>query len=367
MVSSLASLSILFNSSILDITSFGWSGSGAYHDLLREFDNVELACKGDWEFSFLWDVDGVHDLDYKLCKKCCRVYDSDMAFHRFLNRAQVLSKEPLMSYTKVYPNGLFYELCKAYVDKLVKIKFPARSFNDWVYPTRYDKYIQRYNRIVKKLLGNHIVVGLIGKSLSETLQYYNPHEMLIAYKPTDFMAITQDFIQDLIDRARTDNSKVFVSDQMLPPDNQDLFTCYFKEPIKSIIVRRDPRDTYIAMRESGKFPNPIPRDVNDFVWFYKSIVMSNIMPDSDNRLSLNFEDLIYEYDSTINKIQKFVSLGNHITPRSDFDPDISKNNTQLFGLHTQYAKEVAIIEKELPDALYPFHKYHFERTSSIIF
>lgn len=352
---------------ILDITSFGWSGSGAYHDLMREFDGAELACKGDWEFSLLWDVDGIYDLDQKLCHKCCRVYDSDIAFQRFLHRAKVLSEEPFMSYTRVYPNGLFYSLCKSYVDKLVEIRLLARSFNDWVYPTRYDKYIQQYNKVIRRLFGNHIIANVVGKSLSENLQFYNPHEMLIAYKPDNFMEITQNFIQDLIDRARTDKSKIFVSDQMLPPDNQELFLKYIKEPIKTIVVRRDPRDTFIAMRESGSFPNPIPRNIDDFIWFYKNIVVKSLLPDTDNRLTLYFEDLIYEYDKTLNKLQSFIHMGEHTRPKSFFKPDVSINNTQLLGLFPKYKKEIERIEKEIPEALFPFQKYSFERTSSKIF
>jgi len=210
-------------------------------------------------------------------------------------------------------------------------------------------------------------VNVVGKSLSENLQFYNPHEMLIAYKPDNFMEITQDFIQDLIDRARTDKSKIFVSDQMLPPDNQELFLKYIKEPIKTIVVRRDPRDTFIAMRESGKFPYPIPRDIEDFIWFYKNIVLNSYLPDTDDRISLNFEDLIYQYDATVEKVRNFVSLGKHVKPKSVFNPEVSKNNTQLFGLYTKYKREVEMIEQELPNALYPFNKYKFERTSSNIF
>lgn len=352
---------------ILDITSYGWSGSGAYHDLLREFDGVELPCEGDWEFSLLWDVDGIYDLDNKLCEKCCRLYDSDMAIHRFLHRAKVLSEDPHMSYTKVFPDGVFFALCKDYIDKLVKIKFPARSFNDWIYPSRGDSFIQTYNKIVNKLFGNRIAVKILGNKVVENLQNYNPHEMLIAYKPNDFLIITNEFVSDLLKRVRKDSSKVLVTDQMLPPDNQELFLKYLKEPIKTIIVRRDPRDTFIAMRESGSFPNPIPRNIDDFIWFYKNIVVKSLLPDTDNRLTLCFEDLIYEYDKTINKLQSFIYLGEHAKPKFFFKPDVSINNTQLLGLFPKYKKEIERIEKEIPEALFPFQKYPFERTSSKIF
>lgn len=353
---------------ILDITSFGWSGSGAYHDLMREFDNMELACEGDWEFSLLWDVDGIYDLDHKLCHKCCRIYDSDMAFQRFLHRVKIISKEPMMGYTKIFPNDQFYELCKEYIDKLVKIRFTANSFNDVIYYShKFNGLIQNYNKLTRLLFGNRLVRKIFGTTLLEGLLYYKTHEMLVAYKPNDFMNITQDFIQKIIDRARNDRNKIFVSDQMLPPDNQDLFLKYFKESLKTIIVRRDPRDTFIAMHESGRFPYPIPLDIDDFIWFYKTIVIDSKKPDTENSISLNFEDLIYNYEETIAKISKLVNLGKHVYQNKYFNPEISKNNTQLFRLFTKYSHEIGKIEKELPDALYNFDKFEFKRSSSIIF
>lgn len=352
---------------ILDITSFGWSGSGAYHDLLREYDQTEFPSSGDWEFCLLWDVDGIYDLDHQLCTKSCRIYDSDMAIHRFLNRIKMMMKTPIMGYSSVFKKGFLETRSKQYIESLVDIKFQGRAFNDWIYPTKFDGIIQKYNRILEFCICNRISRKIFPHNFLDLLINYNPHEFYVSYKPASFLRATQDYLQDLIDYTRKDSHKVYVSDQMLPPDNPEPFYKYIREPLKSVIVRRDPRDTYIAMKKASSFPYPIPRDIDQFIWFYKNVIAGTKLPDSENRISLNFEDLIYKYDETINKIESFVNLGRHVSPKAKFDPEISKNNTQLDKLYPEYTNDIKKIEKELGEFLYPYEKFEFHRTSNKIF
>lgn len=49
---------------ILNVCGFGWSGSGAYIDLLREYEETEFPTDKDWEVTFLWVSDGIIDLEY---------------------------------------------------------------------------------------------------------------------------------------------------------------------------------------------------------------------------------------------------------------------------------------------------------------
>ena len=352
---------------ILDLTSFGWSGCGAYHDLIREYDNVDYPYKGDWEFDFFWAVDGLYDLEYKLCHKHCRIYDSDLAISRFLHLAKVYEKEEVLGYNKVFLKTSFYDLCKDYIEKLVSINIKARCLNECVHPNKKEPFIKIYNNTIGKLLCNRITRKVFGKYFVEGFKFYNPHLMQIAYNPERFDEITQEFVATLLSEIRHDANKVLIMDQMFPPDCPQLFQKYVKEEHKSIIVRRDPRDTYITMKKLTRFPLPIPHSLDDFIWFYKTIVGETILPDTENRISVNFEDLIYQYDATVRKIENFIDIGKHIRPKSKFDPERSKNNTQLVGLYPQFEDDIRVIEKELKDYLFPFEKYSFKRTSNEIF
>lgn len=353
---------------IVDITSFGWSGSGAYHDLLREYAEGEFPSKRDWEFTLLWDTDGIYDLENKICVKSCRMGDSDMAIRRFVNRVKILSENRFLGYKELFPKGKLEKLTNDYLSRLIGVEFYGRSFVDIVYPNRKEKYIKVYNKFIQKIFGNRITVKIFGLHFYERLQDHNPHLMRVAYRPDNFLTATQEYFADLIKETRRDSSKILVMDQMLPPDNPEPFYKYIKEDLKTIIIRRDPRDTYLAMKCSANIPFPIPsKNVEDFIWFYKNIVDATRLPDTDSRLSINFEDLIYEYEGTKKKIEDFLGLSNHISPKTKFNPQISINNTQLFNLYTDYKEDIAKIEEELKTSLYPFEKYSFNRTTNQVF
>ena len=59
-----------------------------------------------------------------------------------------------------------------------------------------------------------------------------------------------------------------------------------------------------TMQQATRFPFPVPHTLKDFIWFYRTIVGQSKLPDTDDRMSLNFEDLIYQYDETVNTHQK---------------------------------------------------------------
>ena len=352
---------------ILDVTGFGWSGSGAYHDLLREYDNIEFPYKSDWEFQFLWAVDGLYDLEQKLCTKHCRVYDSDVAISRFLNLAKKYSTESALYYDKVFQNPSFYDLCESYVNQFIGLEMKARCLTDIVLPNRKEPYVRLYNKTIGKLLCNRITRKILGSDCVEKLKLYNPHLMRVAYEPEYFEEKTQDFVAKLLSYVRKDTSKTMIMDQMFPPDCPELFQKYVVEDHKYIVVRRDPRDTFIAMNKTSNFPYPVPRNVSDFIWFYRNIVLNTKLEDNNTRMSVSFEDIIYNYDETISKIEAFANIGSHVAPRTYFVPEVSINNTQLVTLYPEFEKDVRLIEAALPDALYPFEKYHFKRTSNSIF
>ena len=352
---------------ILDITSFGWSGSGAYHDLLREYDDVEFPYKGDWEFDLLWAVDGIYDLEEKLCHKHCRIYDSDMAISRFLNLVQKYNDNDFLGYKNVFGKDVFYNLCKEYIEDLISIKIDGRCFLDIVHPNKKEFFVNIYNGIIKKILCNRISKTFGLRKLCDKMMIYNSHLMRVSYNPDNFLEKTQNLLNKLFRIMRKNPEKTLVMDQMFPPDIPTMFRKYVQEDHKLIIVRRDPRDTYLAMQKMSSFPYPIPRNAKDFIWFYKKIVMNSIVDSSPDILSIHFEDLIYEYEQTVKKLECFLGLKKHVRPYSNFNPEISKNNTQLFSLYPEYSSDIKLIEKELTNYLYPFDRYSFQRSSNTIF
>lgn len=352
---------------VVNVCGFGWSGSGAYIDLLHEYGNVVFPSDNDWEFNFLWAPDSLYDLEFKLCTKHCRIYDSDLAIKRFLEIAQKYGdKRGYFKYDKIFQTS-FYDLCKNYVDQLVQFQLKGDTFVHKLNSTLSDKLLVKYNTIWGYLLLNRLCRSKTSEKIYYKLRYDNYKVMRISYNPSNFVEITKQFVDSLFTFLRKNQKGILVLNQSLPPDVPFLFEHYFSEPQKTIIIRRDPRDNFIIINELKGKTRPVPTNVDDFIVFYKKIIGETKFPDTNNIMSLNFEDLVYNYEKTIERIESFIGLGDHLYKKKYFNPMISKNNTQLFKLLPKYSDDINKIEKELKPYLYNFEDYDYKRSSNCFF
>lgn len=348
---------------IVDVTGFGWSGSGAVHDLLREYDDVHFASyEFDWEFTLLWMVDGIYDLEHKICEKHCRYSDSDKAISRFLHLVSALDSTPAMGYNKIF-NGQFTQICKKYIDDLVQVKFEGRNFDEMM----SRSFGERYYQFSKRYFGHGVVKKII--PFSDKMIIPNMHTINLSYNPDNFLERTQSLLDELLSYVRSNDKKPLVTDQVFPPDCPDLFFKYFTEPIKCIIVRRDPRDLYLLAKHAYNSLIPIPSsNVDDFILFYKKTIENTKLPNSAHLLNVRFEDLIYNYDETIKDIENFIGISSHVSKYEYFKPQNSINNTQLYNYYGDCKADISKIEESLTMSLFPFEKYNaLEKRSSAVF
>ena len=349
---------------IVCITGFGWSGSGAYFDLLREYDDINIADnKGyDFEFYLLHDADGIYDLEQKLMIKHNRL-ESEIAIQRFEHLINYYIK--YLSYEKVF-NKLFKKLTSNYINELIDYEFYGSTGWEYEYPSNVQKCQIAYNKLIQKIFRNRFTKHIFSNDLISPLYIHLKHLIKVSYKPDNFEQKTKKYIESLIDIINTNKKYPIVFDQIFPPDCPYLFTKYVENP-KTIIIRRDPRDTYLLAKCTySKTTIPIPtNNVNDFIKFYKKIVEESFIDDSDNFLSLQFEDLIYEYEATKLKVESFLGIKEHTRPLTKFIPEVSINNTQLYNKYKGYEDDIKKIEKELPRFLYPFNKYKQSPNNSL--
>lgn len=346
---------------IIDVTGFGWSGAGALEDLLREYDDLRFLAvdwqKHDWEFTILWEADGIYDLEHKLCFKHCRCGDSSTAIKRFLRLVEAQNRTSFLHYDEQF-NGEYYQICKRYIDDLIQFRFKGRTFEEVMYPDLKERVLGCYNTVVKKLFGNHIVQNLFHRDFFHYLSHPNKNTISVSYNPPHFLSRTQQLMDELLSFSRTDKSYPLVTDQLFPPDSPKMFFKYINEPKKCLVVRRDPRDMYLLAKKTYHSEIPIPvENVDDFILYYRNIIQDTKLPDDESVLSVDYEDLIYNYEQTKLKIESFVGVKSHIRQYEFFDPQKSINNTQLFNLYDDYREDIKTIEASLPQSLYPFEKY----------
>lgn len=336
---------------IVSVSGFGWSGSGAVFDLLKEYDDLKIAFdKGtDTEFGILADIDGLRDLEYHLCERCCRI-SSYVAILRFRNLVDSYAR--YMKVEKVF-NGKFKTLSYEYIESLIDFEFKGSTYYELF---NASPLVLKYNSFVNRYLGNRYARKIFG-TFFERIQVNLKSDIRVSYKPECFLEKTRGYLTNLFNTLYGENRLPLVFDQMIPPDNPLTYMRYIDNP-KCIIVRRDPRDTYLLAKCKYKNDVFIPTDdVNSFISFYKKVVEQSMIQNSDQVLSIHFEDLIYEYDKTVCDIENFLGVSIHSGKGKCFKPEVSICNTQLFNKWKEYEEDIRIIENALPDSLYPFYRY----------
>lgn len=78
--------------------------------------------------------------------------------------------------------------------------------------------------------------------------------------------------------------------------------------------------------------------------------------DTENVQFIRFEDLIYKYDTTTNRLRDWLGLSktSHLKRKKIFNPNISINNTQVWRRFPQTKEEIEYIENKLENYIYDF-------------
>lgn len=96
------------------------------------------------------------------------------------------------------------------------------------------------------------------------------------------------------------------------------------------------------------------KNIDMFIWRQKQL-RDSVKKDikSDRILRINYEDLIFNYEKTVNLIFKFskINHNSHSNKFKFFDPKISKLNVNLWKKHKDNSN-ILLIEKKLSKYLY---------------
>lgn len=337
----------------LGVCGFGYSGSGAVLDLLKDYESIIVADKV--ELSFTFKPDGLNDLRRAICTEPIRHWSSDTAIRRF----KQFMKRKRRIYNRV-TNGLFGALADDFVGQIIQAHWPGYTGTHYYQDSNFEFFF-------KQLLALHVRV-LIEKYF-KPLQFNTWPQKTMYYsymQVQDFDEKAFSFVQKVLESITGKTEKIVAIDQLFSANCPQESFVYFDNP-KAITVLRDPRDTYLlAKRAVGIYSKFIPvNNVDSFIAYYKGLMDSRNYMNDNRILEIHFEDLIYDHVKTRRAIESFLGLTecNEIE-QSRFKPDVSINNTQLWRKYTMYGDEIDKIEKALPAFLYPFDKYSIAPTFS---
>ena len=335
---------------IVGVCGYGYSGSGAVLDLLKEYDEVYVADK--MEFSFPYKPDGIEDLGRAICYNPRRYWSSDSAIRRF-KRLLWFQNKKWVYHTK----GRSSQLIETLLSRIIQTSWNGSTTMHIYQSYGWEYYIkQRFVRRVRSLLEKKL-----GFVIRRT--FWPDKKMFYSYLSKNiFESACRDFINGFIEAISDNNSSdIIVLDQPYPANDPKSCFWLFNSP-KAIIVNKDPRDIYLLAKKTlGVYGKFIPvDDVESFIIYYRGLMHSrNISNDDPDILEINVEDLIYNYCNTKLKIENFIGIKHSDLLRNPhFDPNISINNTQLWMLYPQFNKDIYKIEKELADYLFDFGKYN---------
>lgn len=328
---------------IVTCASYGGTGSSAISDLLKEFENCKSL--GDFEFRFIQDPDGISDLEYGLIDNNNRLF-TGYFIKKFIKQINYYSGNFYSKRYRKYFGEKFYKYSSEYINKIIQLSWKGTWLKEEIEESFIKKVLRVFiNNILKRVNIN-----------KEFKHFYYKTDMVYSYIDKEtFYKFTKEYTNNLFSSLNPNNKfEYLMLDQLVPCSNINRYLNYFYD-IKVIVVDRDPRDLYILNKIFWK-EGWIPEDIDKFINYFKLIRRHQKYEkeDQDKILRIKFEDLIYDYENSINKIIKFLglSLKNHKEKKKYFNPDISKQNTKLWEKYKQFSVEIKKIEVELEEYLY---------------
>ena len=333
---------------IITCASYYGTGSSAVTDFVSEFSNV-YSCT-NMEFRFIQDPDGISDLEYNLVENFNR-HNSGHSLKRYKRLVDFYSGNILGHKYDLIFGPKWKELSYEYINSLTDF-----SYSGWWMYDLYDKgeFFYFRKRILNKLL--HMTIWR--NKPEKTFNNMKNCRIICSHPDQEkFLTCTQLYLHKLFKSVKPNGNDTVMVDQLLPPTNLQRYLRYFQDPIKVVIVDRDPRDVFVLDKYVWK-DGMLPADVNVFCkWFVYTREHRRYENVNNSQVKfIRFEDLIYKYDSLRRELTNWLELdeANHKKMKKVFNPDISIKNTQVWKNYPESEQEIEVIQRNLSDYLYDF-------------
>lgn len=330
---------------IIGSCGYGATGSSVLTDLLREYDGVQVY--DAYEFTIAYRVDGLQDLEYHLMKQYAKNCSGDYAIKRFLEMSNCY-KTPFIH--KPCSGDEFKTLSREFIDGIVQLKYRGVDTADML--------TGNVLRNIFAFASKKVFMPKFVEKITHKPSFLWPcREMYYSIEPENFYDEARQYINKILKAMGADLSKPICLDQPFEGNNPENSMKFFEDSY-AVIIDRDPRDLYLEFKYTnhpdGKF---FPRtNVHDFTVYYKNM-RKNQVETSNRVLRIGFEEFIYEYEASVEKLEKFLGLKEHKRPKTGFKPERSINNTQQIRKHPCDVNDIRYIEEHLSEYLFPFEKY----------
>ena len=330
---------------LVSVGGMGWSGSGAIIDLLSEYSNVTTTMAGcpvdpgayiegaGSEFDLARGAGGLFHLEKVL--ETGNQLERDAAVHLFCE----LVEFTYLSNRSFYGEE-FIEQTRAFLDKIIAFKVSSSSGFDYCHHLAS--------------LGNEAVDHVIGQRGAK------PSHFVFYLKNLDkphFRRLANEYIHNVL--GMVDSRELLVLDQALSDASGDMakYQDYFG-PIKVVYVWRDPRELYAATFKRINHEDFVPRDVGDFIRWYRNNIEIGLGVHHPDYLAVRLEDLLYDYAHTVETIEAFLNLEGkqHVRKMQSMSPEDSIRRSMGHADAHPDREAISKIKKELGEYCYEMRK-----------
>ncbi len=333
---------------ILTVASYYGSGSSAVTDFLSEFSDIRSLT--NYEFRFAHDPDGLSELEYNLVENFNR-HNSGHALKRYRDLVDYYGNHFMVRRYEPFFQNKWKSLSYEYIQSLTDFSYPGCWQYDFYDKGRWYEFWHKLpDRILRKTLWRK----------QPDKHFFFEKDITFASHPTEekFLACTKAYTDALMQAANPENMPYMVIDQILPSTNIERHMRYFNN-VQAFVVDRDPRDIYLLAKYVWQ-DKTVPEDLDTFCkWYAYTRSMRGVEKwEQDHVLFVQFEDLIYRYEETTERIMQWVGLekAKHIAPKTRLIPEVSIKNTRYWEQHPECAKEAEYIAERLPEYLYHIEK-----------
>lgn len=338
------------------VTGYFATGSGAVYNLLQEYSTIDDGGLSEFEHIFLYDINGVFETVDRIMHGNS-LYNSNAAINLFRKEMKRLNEIDYNWFGgyKYRCGNRFMEIIEEFIADITEYHIQR----DW-----YGNFECRkisLERIIKDLGAVFLKHRRIDHNFGTKIimDKENRWEFSFASEEKLKYAVRK-LVNGYLDSMYSSSDKIIALNHMLSPQDAFRVPGYMPEDFKLIIVDRDIRDLYIYNKYTDVWGgNAFPTEIDEFIRFMKSYRGTEKTIECDQILRIQFEDLIYDYEATVRRVEEFVGLSpdNHIKRKKYFVPEKSIKNTQIFQMNSEWKKELERLEIEFPELVYSFPYY----------
>ena len=330
---------------------YGFCGGGALRDIFTEFDG-HVRFPG--EFRLIRERYGLLELERAIFssfdpdKIDVAIKDFRWLCGKYANRHGRFRKAGL-SYN-FYTGNKFIQHIENFINEITSHQYPM----SWHF---YD--FKKSYPILMRDRFNDFLIGNPKKKYKMANMTITSHDVFIRAARNLINNILNSF---LLAKGQCQENTVLLSKALPPSDTKEFEDgCkYFHKP-KILLIDRDPRDIYMDLLSNGKH-RYLPTNGNaiekaeSFIDFFKAArTNQNELCLKTNLLFVRFEDLVLDYEKTLQKLYKWLDVRpfKHSKKGKIFNPEISISNIgQWKKVKGDQLLSIKLIETQLRDSLY---------------